>query len=93
MMSGTVTGPQHCGDCDLGLQLTANVDMTGSTCPEDMVKREKSFTVRYDIRRAADGVAWVYFGSSGKMLGQGYHLTDGSNSRFNYVTQHQCKWF
>lgn len=89
MLAGTVVPPLHCGDCDLGLQLTANVDLTGSTCPEDMVKREKTFQVRYDVRRAADGVAWVYFANSGKLLGQGYH----QGERFNYLTQHQCKWF
>jgi hypothetical protein len=89
MMTGTTVPPQHCGDCDLGLQLQASVDLTGSTCPEDMVKREKSFQVRYDVRRGADGVAHVYFASSGKLLGQGYHQGD----QLTYVTQHQCKWF
>jgi len=89
MMRGTTTSPLHCGDCDLGLQLTATVDLTGSTCPEDMVKREKSFEVRYDVRRSPDGVAWFYFANSGKRLGQGYHQGD----RMSYLTQHQCKWF
>ena len=89
MLTGTTVPPQHCGDCDLGLQLQASVDLTGSTCPEDMVKREKSFQVRYDVRRGADGVAHFYFASSGKLLGQGYHQGDA----LTYVTQHQCKWF
>ncbi|MCB9778394.1 MAG: hypothetical protein H6742_07520 [Alphaproteobacteria bacterium] len=89
LVVGTTTAPLHCGDCDLGLQLQANVDMTGSTCPEDMVKREKTMTMAYDIRRDADGVAWFYFSSSGKPLGQGYH----QGNQLTYVTQHQCKWF
>lgn len=89
MLSGTTVPPQHCGDCDLGLSLTATVDLTGSTCPEDMVKREKSFQVRYDVRRGSDGVAHVYFAGSGKLLGQGYH----QGGQLTYVSQHQCKWF
>ncbi|NOY24456.1 MAG: hypothetical protein GXP62_01150, partial [Oligoflexia bacterium] len=89
MMVGTTTSPLHCGDCDLGLQLTATADMTGSTCPEDMVKREKSFEVRYDVRRTSDGVAYVYFANSGKLLGQGYH----QGGQLSYLSQHQCKWF
>ncbi len=93
MLSGAITAPKHCGTCDLGLDLTANADLTGSTCPEDLVKREASFTVSYDVRRGSDGVAYVYFANSGKLLGQGYHQTEGQSSRFNYITQHQCKWF
>lgn len=89
MIVGTTTAPQHCGDCDLGLQLSASVDKTGSTCPEDMVEREESFEVRYDVRRASDGVAYIYFAQSGKLLGQGYH----KGGQLAYVTQHQCKWF
>ena len=89
MMRGVTTSPQHCGDCDLGLDVSATADVTGSTCPEDMVKREKSFQVRYDVRRSPDGVAWFYFANSGKVLGQGYHQGD----RVSFLTQHQCKWF
>ncbi|RME29442.1 MAG: hypothetical protein D6798_00035 [Deltaproteobacteria bacterium] len=93
LMTGVTTAPRHCGTCDLGLDLTASADLTGSTCPEDLVKRESSFKVSYDVQRGSDGVAYVYFAGSGKLLGQGYHQTDGQTSRFNYVTRHQCKWF
>lgn len=86
---GEVVPVGACSSCDLGLRLTATVDMGASTCPEDMVKREKSFEVLYDVRRDPDGVAWFHFGKSGKALGQGYH----QGNSLTFLTQHQCKWF
>ncbi len=86
---GEVVPVGACSSCDLGLRLTATVDEGASTCPEDMVKREKGFEVLYDVRRDKDGVAWFHFGKTGKALGQGYHQGDS----LTYLTQHQCKWF
>lgn len=76
-------------------------DITGSDCPEELVKGHVlpdgrhaggegvEFDVQYAIKKRADGTVQVYFAKTGKLLGEGYHQGDS----FNYVSQHQCKWF
>lgn len=84
------TGPVGaCGDCDLGLKVSATLSVTTTTCLEGLWKKEQKFDVAYDVKRNADGSAVFYFNQSGKQLGQGYHQGD----KLNYITEHKCNWF
>jgi hypothetical protein len=89
-LTGRTGATGACSDCDLGIVIKAQPDVEGSGCPKDLVKREaRAFDTEYAIKRTKDGVAWVYWAKSGKLLGQGYHSRD----HLNYASQHQCKWF
>jgi len=89
-LSGAKVGVGACADCDYGLMMTATPDITGSDCPEELVKREaKPMDLRYDVKALPDGTALVFFSKSGKRLAQGYHNASG----LTYASQHQCKWF
>ena len=89
-LSGAKVGVGACADCDYGIMASATPDITGSDCPEELVKREaKPMDLRYDVKALPDGTAFVFFSKSGMRLAQGYHNATG----LTYATQHQCKWF
>jgi hypothetical protein len=90
-ISGYTGTPSGCGDCDLSIKVHAEPDVNGSGCVEGLKKKEaRPFDEQYDVKRLADGNAFVFFHKSGKQLGQGYHDNKGT---FNYLSIHQCKWF
>lgn len=89
VVHGRTGTPRRCSDCDLALVVEAKADFAASTCPDDLVKRERLLQEAYDVRRNPDGTATFYFSKSGKMLGQGYH----NATQINYLSDHQCKWF
>ena len=101
-----ITGQQvsdtgACGRCDLAVRFHASADISGSNCPEELVKgrllpngqraggEAQDFDNTYAVERKPDGSARIYFAKSGKLLGEGYHNASG----FNYVSDHACKWF
>ena len=88
-LQGSTVDTQACGSCNTGVSLTNTLDVTGSTCPEDMAKGETSKKIGYDIKLNDDGTAIVYFSRSGKKIGEGYHK-DGT---IRYVTDMSCRWF
>ena len=99
-VKGAVVEPRNCSACDLGIEFHA-VPRLDSTCPEELVQGRKlptgqrvggegvSFDQTYSIQRTGDGKARVFFGKSGKLLGEGYHA-DGAVS---WLSAHSCKWF
>ena len=88
-LEGTTTQPLACGSCDMAVEVRANVDVTGSTCPEGLWKREKQWQETYDLRKLGDGTSLWYFHKSGKQFGQGYH----AGEKMNYITDPTCQWF
>jgi hypothetical protein len=94
-------GGGACGTCDSTLSFQAVADVHGSQCPEDLVLgrllpngqraggEAQNFAQSYGIERRPDGPARVYFGRSGKLLGEGYHDSTG----ITYASSHSCKWF
>lgn len=89
MLTGVTTTPGACGACDSAVQVKGTVDVSGSTCPEGIWKREREWTETYDIARRSDGTALFYFHRSGKQFGQGYH----SGDKMNFITDPTCQWF
>ena len=89
MLTGVTTTPAACGACDTAVQIKGTVDVSGSTCPEGIWKREREWTETYDIARRSDGTALFYFHRSGKQFGQGYH----SGDKMNFITDPTCQWF
>jgi hypothetical protein len=89
MLTGVTTTPSACGACDTAVQIKGTVDVSGSTCPEGIWKREREWTETYDIARRSDGTALFYFHRSGKQFGQGYH----SGDKMNFITDPTCQWF
>lgn len=88
-LQGNKTTKLACGSCDFGVQLTNALDVTGSSCPEELTKNETGHTIQYDIDLHDDGRAEIYFAKSGKKVGEGYHK-DGT---IRYVTPSSCRWF
>ena len=99
-ITGTKAATGQCAGCDLAISFHAEPRLD-SNCPEELVLGRKlengkrvsgegaPFNETYAIKRDASGAATVYWAKSGKRLGQGYHAGD----TFNYVSDHQCKWF
>ena len=100
-LSGTVSDTGRCSSCTVGIQFHAVADVTGSNCPEELVLGRllpdgrraggegQDFDNKYGIKKSANGTTMVYFGKSGKLLGEGYF----SGNTYNWVSSHQCKWF
>ena len=100
-ITGRTEGVHKCGSCDLGLRVHGQADVEGSDCPEELVKGHRAptgeivggeavdFDQIYDVERRADGTARIYFGKSGKLLGEGYHDAHGIVWR----SAHSCRWF
>lgn len=88
-LSGSKGGKGACGTCDFGISVTNALDVTSSTCPEDLTKNETNQQIRYDVKLHKDGRADIYFSRSGKKLGEGYH----KNGTIRYVTPSSCRWF
>ena len=88
-LHGSKTSTQACGRCDYGVSLTNTMDVTGSSCPEDMAKGETGQQIGYDIDLKEDGTVDVFFAKSGKRVGEGYH----NNGVIRYVTDMSCRWF
>jgi hypothetical protein len=78
-----------CGACDLGLSVSASIDMTRTTCPEDLYKGEENFEVGYGVVRQEGGGALWYYAASGSDLGTGAHVSGAAA----FITDKACKWF
>jgi hypothetical protein len=99
-VKGKVVKPRNCTNCDLGIEFNA-VPRLDSDCPEELVQGRKlptgqrvggegvAFDQMYSIQRSADGKVRVFFGKSGKLLGEGYHAGD----EVSWLSAHSCKWF
>jgi len=100
-ISGSVSGTGACSTCSQGVQFHATADVDGSNCPDELVQGRLlpdgrraggegvDFDNSYAIENGADGAIKIYFAQSGRLLGEGYM----QGERFNYVSDHQCKWF
>ncbi|MCB9778396.1 MAG: hypothetical protein H6742_07530 [Alphaproteobacteria bacterium] len=95
VISASETSPGSCGNCDVGLAISAAIDRARTTCGEDLTKNEETFTVTYgvDITDQGSKSSW-YFPESGTNFGWGNALTtDGSPTALNYATDKTCQWF
>ena len=90
-VSATETSPESCGGCELGLDVSATIDASLTTCPEALYEDNESWSVGYDVDLADDGTATVYFASSGNALASGVSVEDGAG--FTFVTDADCAWF
>lgn len=82
------TTASACPSCDVALAVTLTLDVTLSTCPEDLIA-DTDGSVTYGVKRSgSDGTTW-YFGSSGDELGTGYY----NDSAMNFITSKACKYF
>lgn len=100
-ITGTLSDGGGCNSCSTGIQFHAVADINGSNCPEELVLGRllpdgrrvggegQDFDNKYGIHKAGNGTIKLYFGKSGKFLGEGYN----SGNTYNWVTSHQCKWF
>jgi hypothetical protein len=89
-VSAVEGSPSSCGTCDLGLSVTATLDASATTCPEELWEGDESFTVDYDvgIDETNSTTTW-YWGSSGTEFGDGYAAGDNLSFR----TDEACMWF
>lgn len=88
-VTGKKTPPSLCTDCDYGIHFEANVDHTGSTCPERISTDGGHFRGAYDIKLNDDGTLDIFFSNSGNKLGRGYHR----GNKLNWLSEHKCAWF
>jgi len=87
-IQGTVVEPEGCKSCNLAVHYQADIDYEASTCPQRLVVDGNHYRGGYDLKKNADGTLEVYFSTSGKELGTGYHR----GTTLNYVSKHRCVW-
>ncbi len=87
--SGTEGESGACPTCDLAIDVTLQLDVTETNCPEDLYESEASGSASYAIKHSNDDEATWYFASSGKQFGAGYYNSEA----MNFATEFACKWF
>lgn len=84
-------GTGACAACDLGLDVSATIDMSNTDCPEGLYEApsDQNWTASYAVLTNGDGSAQWFYATSGNPLG------DGTNAGgvADYVTEKSCKWF
>ena len=80
-----------CAACDLGLDVSATIDLSNTDCPEGLYEApsDQNWTASYALITGADGSAQWFYAGSGNPLGAG---TNGGGVA-DYVTAAACKWF
>ena len=56
-LSGSKGSKGACGSCDFGVSVINALDVTSSTCPEDLTKNETGQRIGYDVKLPHDGRA------------------------------------
>ena len=74
---------------DLALSVSLSIDVSVTTCPEELYELEAEGTSAYSIKLAGDGTSTWYYSESGNEFGTGYH----ANNVMNFVSPTQCKFF
>lgn len=80
-----------CAACDLGLDVSATIDLANTDCPEGLYEApsDQNWTTSYAVMTGADGSAQWFYAGSGSALGAGTN----SGGVADYVTAASCKWF
>ena len=84
-----------CGNCDLGLSVSAQLDLAATTCPEDLYVGDESWSSQYgvDLTESATLSTW-YYADSGTQFGAGHALGTASDpTALNFVSDKTCWWF
>ena len=94
-VSASEAGTGSCGNCDLGLAVSAVMDIGATTCDEEHREGEESFSTTYGIDLVDDSTHSVwYFAETGNAFGQGNALAEGSSPQaMNFVSSKTCWWF
>ena len=74
--------------CDFGLDVSAAVNLAGTTCPEELYEGDELWSTTYAVDLSGDEAVF-YFASSGNPLGAGY----GIDGAVNYITEETCLYF
>ncbi|RME29443.1 MAG: hypothetical protein D6798_00040 [Deltaproteobacteria bacterium] len=85
------TSPGECTTCDMGLAVSAQIDMARTTCPSGLYVGEETWSTTYGIKFEGSGteVSW-YFAASNTYIGHGYAV--GAPSAMNFITDRTCEW-
>lgn len=95
VLSASEGSPGACGNCDLGLSVSAQLDLAATTCPEDLYVGDESWSASYgvDLTESATLSTW-YYADSGTQFGAGYALgTADQPTALNFASEKTCWWF
>lgn len=93
--SASETSTGACGNCDIGLAVSAVLDLSATTCDEEHRNGEENFVTTYgvDLVDSSTRSTW-YFAESGNQFGEGHALADeGGPQAMNFVSTKTCWWF
>ena len=79
-----------CATCAFGLDVSATLNVAGSTCPEALYAGDENFTTVYGIAPGDAGKAEVYFARSGTLMTETAVFNDGA---MGFLTPRTCTWF
>ncbi len=86
---GVVRAPSGCPTCTIGVDLTASIDRSLTTCPPDLWAGEETLQESYDLFIGADGSILWYFSGSGNLFAAG----NEEGNTMTYLSDPACLWF
>jgi hypothetical protein len=86
--TGVDTNPGACGTCDIGMSVSAVLDVGQSSCPDGLMA-DTTWSEDYGLSRSEGGTVEWFFAGSGNPFGSGYHSDDA----LNYLSEKTCVWF
>lgn len=95
VLSASEADAGACGNCDLGLSVSAQLDLSATTCAKDLYEGEESWASSYAVDLTEDTtVSTWYYAETGTWLGAGYALgTAEAPTALNYASEKTCWWF
>jgi hypothetical protein len=90
LVSAVEGSPGACGACSVGLEVSASIDASRTTCPPQLWEdpADQQWTSAYGVAATGSTSTW-YYAASGTYLGAGG--VDGD--ALNYITEATCQFF
>jgi hypothetical protein len=83
----TVASETDCGGCDVGLVVNATIDLSSTSCPEDLWSYESNWTSTYNV--SSGGEATFSYAGSGTLVGTG----PATDTQLGFISEASCHWF
>ena len=80
--------PAGCPNCDLSLEVSANINRQETDCPEGLWEHEEQWSTTYNVL-IDDTSSIFYYQESGNHLGEGH----SNDTAINFLTPASCAWF
>ncbi len=90
MTRATAGSTGACGACAVGLSVAASIDVSQTTCPDQLWEdpADQQWATEYGVAVSGSESAW-YYAASGTYVGEG----GADGEAFNFITEATCQYF